>query len=95
MPSSPNVVGIVKGCGTGCSEMSGHCLMSACIFVVDKWSGYIEYSFETNALVPNLYSCMYLVSCYKYLLPSLCVVCVHKQIVRIGSIRHTVNLIQF
>ena len=36
VPSSPNVVGIVKGCGTGCSEMSGHCLMSACIFVVDN-----------------------------------------------------------
>ena len=36
VPSSPNVAKIVEGCGAGCSKMSGLCLMSGGILVVDN-----------------------------------------------------------
>ena len=36
VPSLPNVARIVEGCGQGCSKMSGLCLVSDGILVVDN-----------------------------------------------------------
>ena len=42
VPSSPNVARITEGCGKGCSKMSGLCLVSACILVVDNGLGILN-----------------------------------------------------
>ena len=55
LPCLPNVAGIEEGCGSGCSKMSGLCLTSAGIPVVEDGLALLNIVLRLS----NSYSCLY------------------------------------